>query len=495
MIINVSDYVERWMNDYIVYHSLHFDKKYGDLDRAINYFNYKYLEQIDTLGDKSKESQMQTIQQQLKKQGIEGQQAINIIDQLQNGRLLEQTMDQIAQQINEGIEKSWENVTFEKLMREAKNFNNALVKGSMDIQRVNDFFRLLVEGINLVGKIDEDILQGLTSIGKTLSGDDSFQLDSAIAKKATKAKVVTDNDVKVAQQVVKALKKASDRFKKNGGTLSSQSFSSTINHIFSTVIGEDFSRILMREGMKNVVGELDNTFTKLGFKFDKNSRQTLGGTRFDVENRVSKVDIFNQKAFNLTITQNGQIFNIELGSNTSVKWYKSMSDASKIHMVNGTPLGSYFKEGTPEKYLAYNVITHRWQGGDFHNAYRVLRASTAASFINEWMTGTGTAIKNSSAGYINKVQFLMVNGKVYSVMRIIRNICNELINLRSDTESKNMPIQMNVKDNRGINTWIGESNRPNIEFAVERSRLVNEVMNKLIISASLNGNVLTQYAY
>ncbi len=78
-------------------------------------------------------------------------------------------------------------------------------------------------------------------------------------------------------------------------------------------------------------------------------------------------------------------------------------------------------------------------------------------------------------------------------MRIIRNICNELVNLDSTSASADMPFNLTVP-NSAANKWQGTP-QPSIPYAMARSKIVNEVLNKLLISATLNGNILTKYAY
>lgn len=514
MIIDIRDYTERWLNDYIVYHSGHFADEYGDLDRAGLYFDLKYKQAIDNMVEDSTVGQMQALQATMKSQGKRAAVGLDVLDKLQNGGLLEQTMDEIADALNDAIERYYSSgavntENYEDIIKQAKKFNSALSKGYMSQQKMNEFFDLLLKGIEQAGKIDLELLDGLTDIGKTLTGNSSFQIDQSWRKRGVKT--LTKQDADMCQKVLEYLTHAADRFteaqyttttgknvSKNANTLDAQSFSSTINNIFSTVIGEQLSRTILAKGLQIAINDADSKIVEL-MQRQGNGRVTLGrgkwtqgGSRHDENNRVSKVDIFNQRAFELTVEENGRQYNIEIGANTSVKWYKGLSHDSSIHLVAGSPLGSYFKSGTPERYLAYNVIAHRWSPGEFHDVYRSLRASTAATFFNEWMTGTGGNIVGSRM-YVNKVQFLMINGKIYSVMRIVRNICDDLAKRESWTESANMPFNMSVP-RKDVNKWQGDSG-PNVPDAMIRSKLVNEVMNKIGVTASLNANTLLQYAY
>ena len=90
----------------------------------------------------------------------------------------------------------------------------------------------------------------------------------------------------------------------------------------------------------------------------------------------------------------------------------------------------------------------------------------------------------------------MVNGKVYSIMRIIGNICNELAERESWSKSADMPFNMHIPG-KDINKWetTNEIEGPSRLLEGKRSKAVNDVINKLTISASLNANILKKYAY
>jgi hypothetical protein len=79
-----------------------------------------------------------------------------------------------------------------------------------------------------------------------------------------------------------------------------------------------------------------------------------------------------------------------------------------------------------------------------HEAYRNVRAATAASFFNDWISGSGGII--SGSGSLDSVQYLMVNGTLYSINTILAKICESINNdnLGADSESADMPFNMSV---------------------------------------------------
>lgn len=515
MIINVNDYVERYLNDYIVYHSQHFGQKFGDLDKAAYYFDLKYRDARSKMENDALQAQAKSFQDMMIQNGNAVSEGLNFYDNLINSNaILEQTMDEIARGINEGIQLYYSEHQAEnpqQLMAKAKKFNQSLAGGHMSVSDMDQFFRLLIQGVQAAGKVDSRLIRELSKMGKTFTGVKTYTLTSAIKPSSIP---LTQQDIQLIDRVVQYLKNAQEKFKsasyKNSkgkvvhsgrNILDGDSFSSTINNIFSTVIGESLSQNMIASGIAEAINKTDtilNNMTQRSVGKGKlrwdGTPGLLAGSQKDILNRVSKVDILNG-AFSLFVSQNGANYQIEIGTNTSVKWYKGgINENSKVHIVAGTPLGSYFKSGTEERYLAYNVIAHRWSnqfgGQGFHEAYRRVRAATAASFFNEWMTGTGAAMKSSNG--INRVQLLMINGKVYSVMRIIRNICDELMSQNSANASAEMPFDLSIPDSNA-NKWIGE--QPHMTYARKRSQLVNQVLNKLTITVSLKGNVLTKYAY
>lgn len=492
--------------DFITLGYIHFHKNVvaKELQASNAYFDKKYQLAVGSMRQDALEKQLNAVRTELVPQSEKAASALKILSQLQSGTLLDEIMELIANSLNTSIEKIWNNNEFETLTKQGKKFNKALENGPMSTAQVDTFLNLVLRAAELGGTIDANSLAILTELGKYLSYDENFKITGGWEKKATAVPV----DLKVGgdapvQKMVRYLVNAAQSFAVGGGTLSNRSFSSTINNMFSTAAGEPSSNVLLQNVSKNIESNLDqmllNTLEKSLGQGAKVKVQpvgpnwTQGGNRKDANRQTSKVDLFNQDAFQITVTVNGQTMDIVLAANTSVKWYKKITPRSHIGMVKGSPLNKYFQDSSLEKYYAYNVIAHRFSGQQFHDAYRRVRAATAATFFNDWMTGSGAQVGNLGT---NRVQFLMVNGKLYSVMTIINNIVKELSSKSANTESKDMPINMSIT-RQDANKWqtsaSGESG-PNWELAFARSRIVNEVLNKSTISATLNANVLLKYA-
>lgn len=529
MKINITDYIDLILNDYIVFSGANF-KKYGDLERATLLFNKKYDAARRKLKDDAMQTQADALNVAIQQNGKIIAEHLDFYEEITGGRvILEKTLQQIAAGINEGIQLYYNKFSGGKspyeLLAKAKEYNSLLMtKGKTkkaQTEAVRDFFDLLIKGVQLAGGFDENFLKELRDLGATFSGNKNFHLKQNTLKPVT---AISESQSELLRKVIDALKRAKDKFKEanfytsskkkqistNKNELDAHSFASTINYIFSTLIGENLSQNIVYQGVLLALDETDKAFANTILK--QMTRQTasgngklswsgekgmLVGSSKNEKNRVSKVDVISGPFF-LTLLQNGKEYRIEIGTNISAKWYKKVTNASQIHIVSETPLGNYFQSKSESRYLAYNTIAHRWanstdrtETGGFHEAYRVLRAATAATYFNDWFTGSGLALKQ---GGVDRAQLLMVNGKVYPVITVIRHICEELMMKSSFTQSKNMPFDLHVSNvDHVAGNWIGKGR--NIDLAVERSRLANEVMNKLTIAVSLKGSILKKYIY
>ena len=275
-----------------------------------------------------------------------------------------------------------------------------------------------------------------------------------------------------AQQILKTV-----------GSIDSKSFSSTITNIFSTTLGEKAAATMLKQFFNEQGQNIENSLMSV-----KSIRPKVVGSKTTKdEGRVSKVDVLSGKTLSLKLINNsGKEIAIEIATNLSVKWYASKD--SQIHIVNSTPLKRYIGDEKGEKYYTYNTFYHYGGGKGSSEAFRAMRASLAATFFDEWLSGGGQALKN---GGINKAQFLMVNGKIYSVMSIIKNICEEL-NQLNGFNSAGMPIKVHFSNSKV--EWQGDPSVKNWEKAIERSEKIKEIINKIVISASFNKNILTKYA-
>lgn len=480
MDVNIYDYVQRWSLNYIVYHSSHL-REYGDVESANILFSGQYQEAMSKMKTAGIETQIVSIQEQMRSKGPVAASGLRVLSDLQIGTLLDSTLDQIAAGINEGIELAGGQVNFENyntILQQAGNFNNLLANGAPDIKRVNDFFRLLIQALMKANMINVNVLDALAQIGRSLIGT-SFQIDNSQQHYVMS---IEDGDINVAKEVIDSLSRAVSRLNE-GGSVNSRSFANTISYIFRKVIGNQISQAIVAEGISIGINTadsiLDTAIKQSGGKLkwvDRGQNTTSdNGSR-------GAVKVFNNDVFNLSVTKGNQVFNIEISANVNAKWQNKKKSANRIQVFSNMNVGDYFS-GQPEKYLAYNMIAHRFTGSDFEESFNNIRASVAASFFNEWVSSGGLASSKGHPG-----QLLIVNGKVFSIQRIINNICDDIVR-----NSGHEIVSIGGENSTG-NKWYGNTG-PNVLDALTRSNIVNEVISKLTISATLNNNILSKYAY
>lgn len=474
MNIDVNDYVARWEINYIVYHSGHL-REYGDPESANTYFSAQYQQQRDKMDN----SQATLIQESIKSKTPIAAKGLEIAGNLENGTLLQETLDQIAAGINQGIDIAGGQINFDNynsILQEARSFNNMLASRQTETQRINQFFNFLLQGLEQAKLLDLNILNALTNIGTQLAGT-GFQIDASWENKVV---ALSEQDAILAQNVVNSLSRAVERLGANG-TVSSRSFANTISYIFNRVIGGRIGQIIIAEGINIGVNTADSLLDKLiaqsGGKLswvDRNNSQSIN-------NSNGAINIFDSEGLQLRVIKGNQNFDIEIGTNISTKFQNSRKSNLRLAAIGRSTVGEYFS-GQPEKYLAYNMIAHRYTGAVFEEAFNNIKAFTAASFFNDWIQKGG--LKSSSG---QPAQFLIINGRVYSVARIISNICDDI--MRNGGQGA-FEIQTFGQHS---NKWQGTS--PSWEAARKRSDMVNEVINKLTIAGTLNNNILLKYAY
>lgn len=478
MDVNIYDYVQRWAINYIVYHSGHL-REYGDAEEANSLFSAQYQEAISKMRTAGVEANISSIQAQMQSQTSTAANGLRILSDLQIGTLLDSTLDEIAAGINEGIDLAGGAISFDNynaIIQQAGNFSNLFASGQADTERVNSFFNLIVEGLSQANAININVLDALTQIGNQLVGT-SFQIDKNIQNTVL---MTNDIDIQTAQKVIASLNRAVQKLNENG-IVSSRSFANTISYIFRQVIGNRISQLIVAEGINIGVNTTDtilnNFIIQSGRKLQWSNKE-----QNNISNSKGVVKVFNNDTFNLQVTKNNQTFNIEIGTNINAKWQNKKQSQNQISISANMSVGNYFSE-QPEKYLAYNMIAHRFIGPDFEQAFNNIRATVAATFFNDWIQQGEFA---STRGHFG--QFLIVNGKIFSIQRIINNICDDILR-------NNAHDIISIGESSSIgNRWQGNSG-PNILDAITRSNIVNGVISKMVIAATLNNNILSKYAY
>lgn len=427
-----------------------------------------------------------------------------IIKSITDGSELEQTLNQIAAMMNDAILREYGNAYNKTIETMQSTYNNLLSKGPMGADNAAAFFNQIDQALQLIGEnannAELSAFKALQKIFATGEGWNESQDElTAVSKDAVSA----------AAKIVKYLSSAAEKLTTSDShSVSQASFGSTITQIFSTVIGEELARQMIQTALQDIeskTGEiLINGLQKVKRSQDRIEVSQAGTDRFQSNNqkRTSKVNIITSNVFTLSTMINGQTVEIQVGTNASVQWQQTKS--RKIHLVGGTRIATVFDImglDNNARHVAYNVIAHRYspnfttgstssRQGDFYQAYNTIRASVAATFFTQWLAGSGSPLGH---GGIDKAQFLMYNGRIYSVMSIIKAICD---NLESNSRYKKVNAEIQGVD-KIDNSFQGAEDPDDITkhdmnyvWANKRSEQVTAVINTLTIAGSLNANIL-----
>lgn len=497
IVINVDDYVDHLYIHYKTQTASHL------AGYAREIFEDKKKQALENARGEATEAQLQAMIQTMNSQTPVAQSVGKIIDSLQNKDLLERTLESIADFMNQSIEESYQGFNYSEVIDNAHStYNSLLARGadettnkSLGAETANAFFDEIEKALHLINEdMTKEERNSFEALKKVFSTGTGWTKDLV---------VVSKKSVSTASQVIKLLNSAAKKLSKNG-ELSQASFASTITQIFSTVIGEQLSKQMVENTMYDILQVADNTIINGLTKLPNGKVEgKLTGTSYSksrTKKKTAKVDVAFSKIFSLAAQLlGGNVLNIEIGTDISVKWQQGKS--STIHLVGGTKLTTVFdqmKLDNNARHAAYNIITHRhtpnWiqgsamqQNKNLEDAYKSIKSSVAGCFFTEWISGSG---KPLSSGGIDKAQFLMYNGKIYSVLTIIKRICDKMA--KSESAVGMDIVGVTKLDNSFIGEKITKEDMSNY-WAIERSKRVMKVINTLTIAGTLNKNVLLEY--
>lgn len=443
-------------------------------------------------------AQAQALIAQMNQDTTAARSSVQIIKALSEGPLMEETLDSIAAAMNNLLMEKYSSVidggSYEEAVTNISNqYNSMLLNGPVD--DTSKFFDYIKQALDLVNaRPNKSELRAFAALQKVFEGKTTYN---------DVVSLVSLNTIGIASQVIGYLSTAAKNLSANG-SVSTQSFASTIANIFSRAIGEPLAERMMKNVLFEISNNADQAFDSLiaqsGGKltWDRGTIPTTkqSGTAAGAQSgRTAKVDIISNGLFNLGVTlQNGTTATIEIATNASIKWQSAKS--KNIHIVSRTPLRTFLENESPDRQqYAYNIIAHRLSGGGrkggFYQAYNAIRSTIAASFFNEWISGSGEQLVSggSPIGGLDRAQFLMYNGKIYSIVSIVNRICaNTLKGLSTEIRG------FSTSDSKIDNSFVAADGKPewapDIEAANVRSQMVRDVINTLTISASLNSNIL-----
>lgn len=466
MIVNIHDYVDRYLNNYIYYHWQHFSDS-GESDAAAYLFEGKYQEAIESISAATFTVQSQTdeINNANKPMAAE---VLDIADQLANGELLADTLDQIALEVNNMIDRQAQNIDYDKLYKAALSYSGMAQNGNVQYATVRAFLQLLTYALDQAGGYNAQFLNELRWFGKTLTGRKKFNFNPG------NAKIVSQEQLTNLSKIQNALIRAGEKFQQSGKSLSAASFQGTIVYIFTQVISNAIASNLLKNTFQDAERQIDNILISLGCKPE------AGSSPQKQSNSYAKIKVIDADGLQLQVTQNNNTAIIEIGTNMQVHWVNSSGSQVGGTIIARTTIGQMFPDNAPNKYYAYNLMAHRDQ---FPEEYGIMKASIAASFMRDTVMGANKRQAN---------QFLMINGRIYPIITIIKNICDEYMRNQGQTGQFGIAIQEPVS---GSNRWQTDeyTRGPNVRLALLRSQLINNIISKLSINLNYNSNILSNY--
>lgn len=483
--IDIYDYLDRLYINYIVYHKERLIRR-EEVNESNKIFGNRLLENIQDIESLSDQSQIEAIQQMLREQARSPAGSLRILSRLQDGTILSDALDQIAEAINTEIDNATNVVDFsnyDDIVRRAKDFSDLFVS-SPEVSRVNEFFNLVLEALNMAKLSSPDILDALSDIGQHLIGTD-FAIDQT---QASIAQVATSQDIEISKNVLRYLSNAMTKLE-SIGAIDARSFATTIQYIFtrSSGIGGEIGKLIYANAIQNADIEIQNAINNM-IKRSNGKLKGITSQNKKYTNTIN-VKIFDRDVLQLKMRGSAHTdFTIEIGNLSDIQWYtkkKKKVDLGIKGFKKSESLQNYFTPGE-ERYHAYNMIAHRYSGPEFEESVNIIKSSVAASFLNEWVHG---GMEKSPSPFEQNLQFIIINKKIYPLSRIIKNICNSFADVSYGTNASLIEIQGSVK-----NKWVG-GKFPNIEDALSRSNMINEIMNTFLIAMNLNSNILAQYVY
>lgn len=482
---DIAESVRRVLKEeYILYHLDHYNLIVpGRTDECLSPI---WQKSNSNLREDMLSSQVQAIVRFMETKGEKAAGPLEIAEALEGGQLLEELLEAIAGALDSGIQSAWSSSdpsSFAQVLQSSHSLDGLFENGRVKAKQVQEFFDLVVKGIQAMtgGTVPKHVFTQLTKIGKKM-GPSSFRYSKQGYDTVTP---VTKEQLQVIDNILTWLNNAADKLNKNG-SLTSESLRSTMTNVFSGALGEQIGKQMIESAMPNLDNEILNISEQV---LGKNGNIKLISTSFEktgakkTNGKTAKVDLLNNDALSLSLSINGQVTNIEIATNISVKWYKTNAQGIVPHVSLGSMnMGDILKEfALAPRGIAYNIVAHQW--GD-NEGYQKLRSTISASFLNEWISGSGGLM---STGQVDKAQMLMVNGKLYTITGIIKKIAEKIPYGKVGGIAS--PVTLSFGDiTQKENKWVGSAK--NWDDAEERSRMVQGIINGLTISATLNMNML-----
>lgn len=324
--------------------------------------------------------------------------------------------------------------------------------------------------------------QTLTSIQKTPNLKNAY---TTIASQWGKDKVnvpdtipLAAEEIKLLKQVCSSLNVLSSRYseltsKGMSGKMATMKLAKLLHLQLSTILGAIGEFV----GLNDIENFVDNQVYK-NLSIVKNGKSLITGSLQSEDGGTIKPDIITPL---LSITSNvdKKKLKFEMKIAASVKNYPSLTGKTEktlskkeIKIQESGSVLDYLNRLSPEmKQYAANVLTHDWTKATTQSL--AVRQGIASRFFNEWLAGMGN--RTSDQQELNVSNFMLVNGRLYSMYDIIKAVQSSFNIKKSGDIDSVIRVSFSKGDSgrTGIdNTYIGDPDYPNYAHGFQRSNTV-----------------------
>ena len=409
--------------------------------------------------------------------------AIKIISQLDDSELLDMIGQRLFDSLNIRMQKELSHMMAEDLDQiiiEAKGYSNLFTTSTPDVQRINEFFTLVAEGLEQAGMLNAEILAALTDLGSQLAGT-----SLALPVSLDPAMVVNEADIIQARSVIDTLKRAAGRI--SGGMLSPRSFAQTIDRAFRYGIGDYVAQKLVSNGMKKVSDAADQAFDNLVETTPGLSWSTKPNTTQRYDQYYSQTVMDSPNGITLRVQVNDNLLTVSLAYNGNFKWSTKTGPRAPQTSLLGRfeaeePFLSFFQPGL-ERYAVKNIsVPHR--GNQFKidpaEGRELARECIAASFFQQW-------VDRYRKTNPNDLIILTRTKQLVSLDYLLKWAIEDEL----DSSTANSVNLLNATSSDISNWWRDtRTDPPDEEKAWRRSHATTDALNRIVAACSFNFNML-----
>lgn len=456
---------------YIHRHIAHFEK-----DEAVTAFGQQKQEDYIKMKNRYKENYLASLQ------GVNPKAIGKLNLALSEDEVMSNLDEAILNVLNDEVSKTIEEFEFDKILKGAyASLDNYL--NTKDLKDLDMLFAQITDAAKL---LRYNITEITAAIGKKTwigGGRDLSKVKTVIDQQMS---LFNGKNVRIAkkdmQSVLQSLKLLVEGL--DSQIVDKKSLQGYLKNIFSTTVGER----VVSKGIAKALGFISQTIdeTLIGDNNIKVTNELRQALEDYGQNKTTHFKTDNSfKGLSLEL-EDGESFKINLGIST--KWYKNIKnpDESKVSITsenNFIHRVNQLLAGDSGRYYAYNALALVNQDG---TAYSALKAAIVARTLDYLISGFGIQGDFS--------QFIVINGKFYSIWQIILAVENFNSGQGSSdmNPGKTDPITISATGLSDIAKRTDEARKytPNEDMAYKRAKIQNILLNRLRLTGHFYPNRL-----